>query len=55
MNLHIITFRTYCYIEGTLKDAKDHKPLKAFNVEVNGSIDRVLARLPHTYEVWGYE
>jgi len=32
-----------------------HRPLKAFEVEVSGDVDRALSRLTHAYDVWGCE
>jgi hypothetical protein len=42
-------------LDVTWRDAEGHRPLKAFEVEVSGDVDRALARLAHAYDVWGCE
>jgi hypothetical protein len=36
-------------------DAEGHAPLKAFEVEVSGDVDRALARLAHAFDKWRCE
>jgi hypothetical protein len=42
-------------LDVTWRDVEGHRPLKAFEVEVSGDVDRALARLAHAYDVWGCE
>jgi hypothetical protein len=34
---------------------ESNRPLKAFEVEVSGDVDRALARLAHAHNMWGCE
>jgi hypothetical protein len=36
-------------------DAEGHAPLKAFEVELSGEVDKALARLAHAYDMWRCE
>jgi len=42
-------------IDVTWREVEDHRPLKAFEVEVGGHVDLALARLAHAYDLWGCE
>jgi len=42
-------------LDVTWRDAEGHRPLKAFEVEVSGDVDRALARLAHAHDMWGCE
>jgi hypothetical protein len=42
-------------LDVTWRDAEDHRPLKAFEVEFSGDVDKALARLAHAYDKWGCE
>jgi len=42
-------------LDVTWRDVEGHRPLKAFEVEVSGDVDRALARLAHAYDIWGCE
>jgi hypothetical protein len=42
-------------LDVTWRDAEGHRPLKAFEVEVSGDVDKALARLAHAYDMWGCE
>ena len=37
------------------RDVEGHAPLKAFEVEVSGDVDRALARLAHAFDMWRCE
>ncbi|MFZ8790350.1 MAG: hypothetical protein ACO2OZ_11950 [Acidilobaceae archaeon] len=39
----------------TWSDVESNRPLKAFEVEVSGDVDRALARLAHAHDMWGCE
>ena len=38
-----------------MEGAKGYVPLKAFEVEISGDVDRALSRLTHARDIWGYE
>jgi hypothetical protein len=42
-------------LDVTWRDVEGHRPLKAFEVEFSGDVDRALARLAHAYDIWGCE
>jgi hypothetical protein len=42
-------------LDVTWRDVEGHRPLKAFEVEVSGDVDKALARLAHAYDIWGCE
>jgi len=42
-------------LDVTWRDAEGHRPLKAFEVEFSGDVDKALARLAHAYDMWGCE
>jgi hypothetical protein len=42
-------------LDVTWRDVEGHRPLKAFEVEVSGDVDRALARLAHAHDIWGCE
>jgi hypothetical protein len=42
-------------LDVTWRDVEGHRPLKAFEVEVSGDVDKALARLAHAYDMWGCE
>ena len=42
-------------LDVTWRDVEGHRPLKAFEVEVSGDVDKALARLAHAYDKWGCE
>ncbi len=42
-------------LDVTWRDAPGHAPLKAFEVDVKGDVDKALARLSHAKDVWNCE
>jgi hypothetical protein len=42
-------------LDVTWRDVEGHRPLKAFEVEFSGDVDRALARLAHAHDIWGCE
>jgi hypothetical protein len=42
-------------LDVTWRDAEGHRPLKVFEVEFSGDVDKALARLAHAYDIWGCE
>jgi hypothetical protein len=42
-------------LDVTWRGVEGHRPLKVFEVEVRGDVDRALARLAHAHDIWGCE
>ena len=42
-------------LDVTWREHEGHRPLKAFEVELSGEVDKALARLAHALDVWGCE
>jgi len=42
-------------LDVTWRDVEGHRPLKVFEVEFSGDVDKALARLAHAYDIWGCE
>jgi hypothetical protein len=42
-------------LDVTWREAEGHVPLKAFEIEISGDVDRALSRLAHARDTWGCE